>query len=250
MRVTDSLLSDIFVKIPPGSAKLGCREHPNRFPEIDMTISRSFEVMRRVVTQAEWRTLMGTEPWLSDSESYEMLGSPPVGDALPAINLSQTEAFEFAKRASVHLGKECMLLPEVFWEYACRAGSTSEYYWGDDPEAGRDYEWSYWEGSWPLVIHEPGGLKPNRFGLYDMAGNINELVQDRIRASDSAYVPAEHYRSKVDFVATTGPDTVLRGANILSLPLSMRSGGKIIVPADERQAYAGVRLACIPWLRP
>lgn len=63
---------------------------------------------------------------------------------------------------------------EAEWEYTCRAGTSTKYYWGDTPDSSIKYEWINTSNS-----PQPGGLKvPNRFGLYDMLGNVEEWCSD------------------------------------------------------------------------
>jgi formylglycine-generating enzyme required for sulfatase activity len=212
-----------------------------------MKISRPFRMMKRVVTQREWRDVHDSEPWLEERENYEnMLGRLPYDDELQALNLSQVEAEAYAKEVGRRLGAPLSLVPEVFWEYACRAGAAGDYYWGQR-DAGAAYEWLGW-GSGTPEVHPPAQLKPNAWGLFDMCGNVNELILDRYPDSNSFYIPAKHYSRPVDFVARKGPWTVLRSANVMDTALSAGCGNKIINHSGSRQMFAGFRLAHIPWL--
>jgi len=68
------------------------------------------------------------------------------------------------------------LSTEAEWEYAYRAGSTGPYYWGDDADAIGQYAW--YDKNSGEKTHPAGQLKPNAWGLYDMAGNVDEWTAD------------------------------------------------------------------------
>jgi len=90
----------------------------------------------------------------------------------PAIGMSQLAASEYCKWLSYKTGKKYRLPTEAEWEYACRAGATSAYFWGDDPGQAKEYAW-YKDNS-KETTQPIGKLKPNKFGLYDIVGNVAE----------------------------------------------------------------------------
>ena len=101
---------------------------------------------------------------------------------LPVNNVSWLDAVSFCK-AMTNLGKRHDHLPkgyeyrlpsEVEWEYACRAGSSTDYYFGDDPTELTHHAW--FKNNSNKQIQPVGLLKPNPWGLYDMYGNIREWV--------------------------------------------------------------------------
>jgi formylglycine-generating enzyme required for sulfatase activity len=75
-------------------------------------------------------------------------------------------------------GKEYRLLSEAEWEYAARAGTTTAFYWGDEIDK-ENANCHRCENQWSKLRTSPvGSFKPNQFGLYDMAGNVWQWVQE------------------------------------------------------------------------
>lgn len=105
---------------------------------------------------------------------------------LPVGNITWLEAIAYTKWLSQQTGKKFRLASEAEWQYAARAGTTTEYYWGNKADHnfanyGKDEGCCDFHVSgadkW-LYAAPVGQFPPNRFGLYDMLGNVSELVQD------------------------------------------------------------------------
>ena len=131
-------------------------------PVRKVRISNPFYLGKYPVTQAQWEAVMRTTP-------SHFKGDPNQ----PVENVSWYEAQEFLEKLSVREGGKTYHLPtEAEWEYACRAGSTGAYCFGEDEAKLKEYAW-YDENS-DGRTHTVGQLKPNAWGLYDMRGNVWE----------------------------------------------------------------------------
>ena len=159
-----------FVKIPTGEYDMGLPESVGRYddegPVHHVTISEAFYLCKYLVTQKQWYEVMGNNP------SYFK------GDDLPVENVSWDDVQEFIKKLNEKEGTDKYRLPsEAEWEYACRAGTTTRYSFGDDDSELGECAW-YSKNSCGET-HPVYQKKPNPWGLYDMHGNVFEWVQDR-----------------------------------------------------------------------
>jgi len=160
-----------FVFIPAGKFMMGSpSDEKDRYndegPAHEVTIKNPFYLGKYPVTQKQWEKVMGSNP------------SRFKGDDLPVENVSWDGVQKFIKKFNEMEGTDKYCLPsEAEWEYACRAGTTTRFCFGDDESKLGDYAW-YGDNS-DSKTHPVGQKQPNPFGLYDMHGNVWEWVQDR-----------------------------------------------------------------------
>jgi formylglycine-generating enzyme required for sulfatase activity len=131
-------------------------------------------------------------------------------------------------------GKLYRLPTEAEWEYACRAGSTTRFSFGDDEQRLGDYAW--FEKNADGRTHPVGLKMPNAWGLYDMHGNVWEWCQDWYGEYPAGSVidPAG---------PANGPGRVLRGGCILNASWNIRSALRSNDLPDFKDAVVGFRLA-------
>lgn len=99
------------------------------------------------------------------------------GPKQPAATMTQYSAKQYTKWLSILLDDFYRLPAEAEWEYACRAGTTTTYSFGDDPDELGDYAW--YDDNADYERHDVGQKKPNAWGLHDMHGNVAEWVLDQ-----------------------------------------------------------------------
>ncbi len=144
-------------------------------------------------------------------------------------------------------GYEYRLPTEAEWEYACRAGTTTKYYWGDDPQMYCIYEWCDNMATQANVV---GEFKPNPWGLYDMLGNVMEHCLDSAKegkVNGRTGLTGETYTDDViDPVNRTGDQRICRGGNWLLAKKSNVCSSRQAVFPEFSSVSVGFRIVLAP----
>jgi formylglycine-generating enzyme required for sulfatase activity len=166
----------VMIVIRPGKFIMGSPgneegREPGEGPQHKVTITEPFAVSKFEVTFQDWDACAAAAacPRVKDQWGRGQM---------PVINVSWSEAKQYAGWLAKLTGEDYRLLTEAEWEYAARAGSNTPYFWGDHPGKGNancDDCGSRWDRQKTAPV---GSFKPNAFGLYDMHGNLWEWVED------------------------------------------------------------------------
>ena len=213
-------------------------------PQHPVTLAPFF-IAKYPVTHAQWRAAEALPKVKID------LNPDPLwfkGDNAPVETVSWNEAMEFCDRLSVDSGQTYTLPSEAQWEYACRAGTTTQFHFGETITTDlANYNGSSNYGSGPKGIYrqestDVGSFPPNAFGLYDMHGNVWEWCLDHWHNSYKG-APTDG-RAWV-----TGGDSsyrVLRGGSWVSLARYCRSAYRDYNLPNYRSRGNGFRVLWVP----
>lgn len=210
------------VRIPAGNYMMGRADtaHLDEKPCHPVNIS-SFYMGRFEVTQEQWAAVMGDEPSVYKGPQF------PNSKSYPVDNVSWNYCKQFFDALNqMDLPFEFRFPTEAEWEYACRAGSTTVFSFGDEPDACGDYAWfSPNAGSQTRPV---GSKQPNAWGLYDMHGNVWEWCDDLYKAYPGGTLP--------NGCGDSGMTHVLRGGAYNSMPERLSSSYR-----HELEPYYGDR---------
>lgn len=210
----------VFVLIPSGTFKMGSppsekgRFGGNEGPVHEVTLN-SFLISKYEVTQGVWQKIMGNNP-----SHFKK------GDDYPVEQVSWNDCQEFCRKTGLRLPTEAE------WEYACRAGITTRFYWGD--EVNGDYMW--YRDNAGGTTHPVGQKQPNDFGLYDMSGNVWEWCQDRYDHDYYKNSPKNNPKGP-----ESGKDRPLRGGQARLGEDFCRSAIRFWQSPEKRLSSAGLR---------
>jgi formylglycine-generating enzyme required for sulfatase activity len=188
----------------------------------------SFAIGKYPITQAQYQAVMGNNPSHFKNNPQN-----------PVENVSWNDAQAFCEKLSQITGKTYRLPTEAEWEYACRAGTTTRYYFGDNDNQLGNYAW--YDGNSGGKTHPVGQKKPNGWGLYDMSGNVWEWCEDNWHNS---YAGAPDDGSA--WLDNDNDYPIVRGGSWGLNPYNCRSAIRnYIIRRDPRFYVFGFRVVCV-----
>jgi formylglycine-generating enzyme required for sulfatase activity len=238
------------VLIPAGSFTMGAaRGDRDEYPLHNVTISKPFYLSKYELTQDQWSVVMnGKAPGKFQNPNH------------PVESVDRTQTAAFLKKLNEKLGGKPFIgrnpfdlkdlprtlgtyrLPsEAEWEYACRAGSSKRYCFGDDEKQLGQYAWYY--GNSKGNPQPVGKKKPNAWGLYDMHGNVWEICRDEYFAGYYTISPQEDPQGPIQGHVTL---SIVRGGGWNYSAKSCRSAERgyfTLAHNRQRSSALGLRIA-------
>lgn len=210
-------------------------EYQRNGPARHTWITRPFALLETPVTVAAFRAAGLVVA--GDTEVFSLAASGQISDrwqktpfeylnqvtTAPVVGVTWDEAASFCVASSARLGVTIRLPTEIEWEYACRATTSTLYFWGDEVRSGADYAW--FDRNSGMRVHPVAEKRSNPWGFYDLAGNVWEWCA----GGDDVRKP-------------------IRGGSACHHATSGRSAHRFEQPRTQRNAFLGFR--CVLELRP
>jgi formylglycine-generating enzyme required for sulfatase activity len=248
------------MQIPGGTFLMGSppdepENSSSEQPQHEVTVP-SFFMARTPITQAQWRVVAGFD---RVDQGLDPDPSRFKGGNRPVEQVSWDDAIEFCQRLSQRIGRTYRLPSEAEWEYACRAGTTTPFHFGetlsdelanycaqDEEIEGRLYKGAYGRGilgQYRKETTEVAQFPANSFGLYDMHGNVWEWCEDDWHGN---YEGAPNDGSA--WLESSREETfkLLRGGSWNYGPGICRSASRGSYRRDGRSYDVGFRVVCMP----
>jgi len=242
----------VLVQVPPLSGKLQAdsfsflmgrypneqNSAPNEDPQHEVVIPGRFWISKYEVTQAQWKTVMGENPSIFQGDLVGYANT----DNWPVENVSWWDVQAFlVKLNAIDPGMNFRLPSEAEWEFCCRAGTTTRFYWGDDPDhfSLPNYAWTV---SNSMYGPKPVGTRlPNPWGLFDMSGNVLEWVQDCGFVSNYEGAPTDGSA----WESSDCGSRIIRGGSFRRFDSNRayRSAWRAAQTPGDKQDHCGFRLA-------
>ena len=230
----ESVTLDI-IAIPAGNFVMGARgknHNSDESPPHEVHVP-AFGLSKYSITQAQYQAVMGKKPSMFSGEN------------LPVERVNWHDAREFCQKLAIMTGKQYRLPSEAEWEYACKAGSTTTFFLGDMITSKfanfhGEVAWNNGPGGvFRGQTTEVGMFPPNKFGLYDMHGNVFDWCEDIYEAN---YRDAPN--NGIAWEIQDGEELrVLRGGSWYHTPIACASTTRLRIQPNYRAPDIGIRVA-------
>jgi len=229
--------SPALIRIPAGSFTMGDDGNMHTAPAHKVSFSKPFAITKYEITFAEY-------DFFAQSTGRPLPGDNGWGrEDRPVIHVSWDDASAYAQWLSKTTGKKFRLPTESEWEYAARAGSTTQFWWGNNEQDAKGKAncrrgcFSSFSGLFGSKTSPVGTYAPNAFGIYDTAGNVSEWVQDCYQEN---YAKASSNGSAYEEKQCSG--RVVRGGSTKDNIQRLISSARDDIPAGYINETLGFRL--------
>jgi formylglycine-generating enzyme required for sulfatase activity len=234
---TSPVLEPITIVVPAGEFTMG-DQGGDKFatdterPAHPVVLSRRFALGQNPVKTSEYRCFDPAHTGITGDDD----------DTLPVVNVSWNDASAYCSWLSEQTGRHFRLPTEAEWEYACRAGTHSPFFFGDEltPEQANFLYSEAGERVGPGRRLPPGSYRPNTYGFHDLHGNVCEWVEDHWHPNylgaptdGSAWLGGENETDR----------RIIRGGAWDYLPRLLRSAWRDSLPRSTRRDNVGFRVA-------
>lgn len=212
----DEIINSVGIRlkrIPAGIFTMGSDDDDDENPQHEVRISQPFYCGVFPVTQAQAQLVFELEP-----DYFEYPNRP-------VTNANWHQAVEFCSRLSEREGRQYRLLREAEWEYVCRAGTTTRFFWGQGEDDASLHAWH--SGNSDGRTHDVGEKLPNAWGIHDIVGNVECWCDDVYR----------------DFSARHEDYHIIRGGSYEASPVALRCAFRSFWSTREGQDFLGFRVA-------
>ena len=226
------------VVVPAGEFQMGSPDgeagrSENEGPRHRVVIARPFAVAKNDVTFDDWDACADVSGCRRNIEDYgSKHGTKPV------VGVGFEDAKHYAAWLSLMTGRTYRLLSEAEWEYSARGDTNTAYYWGDEIGKGNANCYGCGSEGDGRQTSPVGSFKPNAFGLNDMAGNVQQWVEDCYHGYD-ANTPSDG----TPWTVKNCRIWVVRGGSWIQIPRALRSAARVGDTPGFRAGYLGFRVA-------
>jgi formylglycine-generating enzyme required for sulfatase activity len=212
----------------------------NEGPHTRVTITQPFLIAEAPISQAQWEAVMETT--VADQRDRANPAWPLRGEGPdhPMYHVTWEEAIVFCNKLSRRFDMDISLPTEAQWERACRAGTDTPFFFGEDPLQLHLYAWR--GTTYDRETHPLKRKKPNEWGLHDTLGNVWEWCLDQFGQYPGG-ARADWFNSADTAPSGEVPLRALRGGAWNRPPLDLRSASRSGFPQNKRASEVGFRIA-------